>query len=266
MAVPVPLDDAAGVLAVSDSLSDLATFTAEHLRLMEALAAQAGVALTNARLVDRLRHIGMHDALTDLENRLGLLAELSRAIEEMPEQSGVVGVLLLDLDRFKEINDALGHVVGDRVLREVGARLHSRFEGRATVARLGGDEFALVVPGAATTDEVLAVADELRRTVEELIEVDELALTTPASIGVCFAPEHGTDPDQLLQRADVAMYAAKQARAGVRVYQAADDRNTPRRLALHGGPAHRHRTAARSRWRTSRRSTRCRAAWSAPRP
>ena len=235
MAVPVALDDATGVLTVGGSLPDIVAFTAEHLRLMQALAAHAGVALTNAQLVDRLRHIGLHDALTGLPNRRKLLADLRAATEQMADgtgSEGVVGVLLLDLDRFQEINEALGHAVGDDVLREVGSRLQRRFGDRATVARLGGDEFALVVPRAATTDEVLEIAHELRRTVEELIEVGDLALTMPAGIGVCFAPHHGTDPDRLLRRADVAMYAAKRARAGVRVYQPEDDRNTPRRLAL----------------------------------
>jgi diguanylate cyclase (GGDEF)-like protein len=232
MAVPVALDDATAVLAVTGSLPELDTFAAEHLRLMQALAAHAGVALTNARLLDRLRHIGLHDQLTGLPNRRRLLADLDAAITAMPASGGVVGVLLLDLDRFKEINDALGHAVGDRVLREVGERLARCFGGQATVARLGGDEFALAVPAATGPDEVLRLAGEVHRTVAELIDIDELKLTTPVSIGVSFAPEHGTDPDQLLQRADVAMYAAKHARAGVRVYQAEDDRNTPRRLAI----------------------------------
>ena len=225
MAVPVALGDSAGVLIVTGSLPEMVTFTPDHLRLMEALAAHAAVALTNVRLVERLLHLGLHDGLTGLPNRRKLLADLGTA-------TGVAGVLLFDLDRFKEINDALGHAIGDQVLREIGRRLLDRFGDRATVARLGGDEFALVVPDAATRHEVLALAAELHRTVEEPIEVGDLALTTQASIGVCFFPEHGTDPDQLLQRADVAMYAAKQARSGVRVYRVQDDQNTPRRLAL----------------------------------
>jgi diguanylate cyclase (GGDEF)-like protein len=231
MAVPVALDDASGVLVVRDHLPELVAFTAEHLRLLEALAAHAGVALTNARLLDRLRHISLHDALTGLPNRRQLLTDLADALAIRP-QTGVVGVLLLDLDRFQEINDALGHAVGDDVLREVGARLCDRFGDRATVARLGGDEFALVMPGAATTDEVLLLANELYRAVSEPIEVGELTLTTPPSVGVCVAPGDGTDPDRLLQHADVAMYAAKRDRDGVRLYQAEDNQNTPRRLAL----------------------------------
>ncbi|GIE94440.1 putative bifunctional diguanylate cyclase/phosphodiesterase [Paractinoplanes rishiriensis] len=231
MAVPVALDDSTGVLLVREPMADIAGFTAEHHRLLEAVAAHAGVTLTNAHLLDRLRQIGLHDALTGLPNRRLVLDDLREALERRPE-TGVVGVLLLDLDRFQEINDALGHVVGDSVLREVGSRLQHLFGERATVGRLGGDEFALVIPSAASAEAVLDLAYEVYRAVVEPIEVGELTLSTPASIGVCLAPEHGSDPDTLVQRADVAMYAAKNARAGVRVYQAEDDRNTPRRLAL----------------------------------
>ena len=178
MAVPVALDDATGVLVVTGTLPDLAAFAGEHLRLLEALAAHAGVALTNARLLDRLRHIGLHDALTGLPNRLSMLATLGEALDAAPPGRSV-GVLLLDLDRFQEINDALGHAVGDRVLGEIGRRLERRFGGRAIVARFGGDEFGLIVPAAKGPDEVLEIAQELHRAVAELIEVGDLTLTTP---------------------------------------------------------------------------------------
>jgi len=232
MAVPMVLGDSTGVLMVTGSLPEVDTFTADHLRLMEALAGHACVALANVRLVEKLRHIGLHDALTGLPNRRKLLADLQQVATAPSPAAGVAGVLLFDLDRFKEINDALGHVIGDQVLLEIGRRLQQRFGDRATVARLGGDEFALVIPHAETTDQVLELAGELRHAVAEPIRVGELALATQASIGVCFFPTHGTDPDQLLRRADVAMYAAKQARSGIRVYRTADDQNTPRRLAL----------------------------------
>ncbi|MBM2619488.1 EAL domain-containing protein [Actinoplanes sp. LDG1-06] len=227
MAVPVALGDTTAVLAVTGSMADLDAFEPGHLRLLEALAAHAGVALTNARLVQELSHSSRHDALTGLPNRRQLLAELRRAVGH-----GQVGVLLFDLDRFKDINDALGHSIGDDVLREVGHRVQRRFGDRAIVARLGGDEFGLLITGADGEDDVLAIAAELHDTLTGLTEVAGLALTTQASIGVCLSPRHGTDPDRLLQRADVAMYVAKQARTGVHVYQPADDQDTPRRLAL----------------------------------
>jgi diguanylate cyclase (GGDEF)-like protein len=232
MAVPVNLDQSTGVLIVTDSLSDAPTFPPEHLRLMEALAAHAGVALTNTRLVDRLRYIGSHDALTDLPNRRQLRDQVQCAVEALADSDGIAAVLMLDLDRFKEVNDALGHDIGDDLLREVGRRLQATLGERGTVARLGGDEFAVLIPHAADQDDVLALGNELHRTVERPVPVGDLTLTAQASIGVCFAPEHGRDADRLLQRADVAMYAAKQARSGVRVYRPQDDQDAPRRLAL----------------------------------
>ncbi|OJF13413.1 putative bifunctional diguanylate cyclase/phosphodiesterase [Couchioplanes caeruleus] len=231
MAVPVAMDRGTGVLMVYDSLADIPTFSGEHLRLLQALAAHAAVALTNIGLVDRLRHSSLHDALTGLPNRRMLLTDLKDAIES-GISSGTVGVLLLDIDRFKEINDALGHDVGDDLLRQIAQRLQSSFADRGTVARLGGDEFAVIVDRCDSPQEALDAAEELRRIVEQPVPVGDMTITTQASVGVSFAPDHGIEPDRLLQRADVAMYAAKHARTGVRAYQAQDDLNTPRRLTL----------------------------------
>ncbi|MFC3381136.1 putative bifunctional diguanylate cyclase/phosphodiesterase [Couchioplanes azureus] len=231
MAVPVAMDNGTGVLMVYDSLADIPTFSGEHLRLLQALAAHAAVALTNIGLVDRLRHSSLHDALTGLPNRRMLLTDLRDAIES-GIGSGIVGVLLLDIDRFKEINDALGHDVGDDLLRQVSQRLQAAFADRGTVARLGGDEFAVVIDRCDSPQDALDAAEELRRIVEQPVPVGDMTLTTQASVGVSYAPDHGIEPDRLLQRADVAMYAAKHARAGVRAYQAQDDLNTPRRLTL----------------------------------
>ena len=231
IAVPVSLGDAArGVLIATDSLPDIATFAEAHLRLLQALANHAGVALTNVDLVDKLRHIALHDSLTDLPNRRSFLADVQRGLEGSAPVASAV--LLLDLDRFKEVNDALGHDMGDDLLREIGTRLERQLSGRGTVARLGGDEFAVLIPDISTKAEALAVADRLRRAIERPVPMGSFAVTTQTSVGVAFAPEHGADANRLLQRADVAMYAAKQARAGVRVYRPEDDQNTPRRLAL----------------------------------
>ncbi|MCY1137999.1 EAL domain-containing protein [Actinoplanes sp. Pm04-4] len=231
MAAPVPLGDTVAVLAVTRSLPDIETFDGDHLRLLEAMAGHASVALTNARLVQQLSHSARHDALTGLPNRHKLLADLGEAVREHRDVSQQVGVILLDLDRFKDINDALGHTIGDDVLREIGHRLQARFGDRARVARLGGDEFGLITPAASEAG-VLALAAELHEALEAPTTVAGLALHTQASIGVCLAPRHGTDPDRLLQRADVAMYVAKQTRTGVHVYRPEDDQDTPRRLAL----------------------------------
>ncbi|HET6533676.1 MAG TPA: GGDEF domain-containing protein [Actinoplanes sp.] len=241
MAVPVPVGDAVtAVLLVTDSLSDIPTFTAEHLRLLQAMANHASVALANARMVDRLRHeavekehSALHDPLTALPNRRRLFQLLDAALAAPPDPPAGTAVLMLDLDRFKEINDALGHDVGDALLREVGERLQRRLNGRGTVARLGGDEFALLVEAAAPED-AAAVGHDLARDLERPVHLGHLTLHPRASIGIALAPEHGQDSGTLLRRADVAMYAAKQARAGVRIYRATDDQNTPERLALIG--------------------------------
>jgi diguanylate cyclase (GGDEF)-like protein len=237
IAVPVPLGEGVtAVLLVADSLPDIPTFTEEHLRLLQAMANHASVALANARLVNRLREeaiekerLALHDPLTDLPNRRQLYRLLDAALAGEP----CTAVMMMDLDRFKEINDALGHDTGDALLREVGERLRRRLEGRGAVARLGGDEFAMLV-GVDSAEDAAAAGHELVRELEQPVHIGHLTLHPRASIGIALAPEHGDDSGTLLRRADVAMYAAKQARSGVRIYRATDDQNTPQRLALIG--------------------------------
>ncbi|GIJ65563.1 putative bifunctional diguanylate cyclase/phosphodiesterase [Virgisporangium ochraceum] len=237
IAVPLPMGDGTGVLTVTDSLSDRPTFTSEHLKLFQALANHASVALTNAALVDRLRHevtekehLAQHDPLTGLPNR----TRFNELVQEAVDGDRPAAVVLMDLDRFKEVNDALGHDIGDALLCEIGNRLKSQLDGRGVVARLGGDEFAVLLPGAGTEDAAAAVTAELTAALERPLPVGSLRLTTRTSAGIALAPGHGTDARTLLQRADVAMYSAKDTRSGERVYHPSQDRNTPTRLALIG--------------------------------
>ena len=220
------------MLIAGECMPDTLAFTAEHVRLMEAMSSHAGVKLSEVRLVERLQHTASHDSLTGLPNRQRFLTDLQASTDAIGTRGGTVGVLLLDLDRFKDVNDALGHDIGDDLLREIGHRLHHRFGRHGTVSRLGGDEFAMIIRDVADEDEIVTLADDVRRTVELPTPVGELILTTQASIGVCIAPEHGLDPNRLLRRADLAMYAAKESRAGIRVYLPDDDRDTARRLTL----------------------------------
>jgi diguanylate cyclase (GGDEF)-like protein len=239
MAVPVPVGDGVtAVLLVTDSLPDIPTFTAEHLRLLQAMANHASVAVANARLVDRLRQeavekerTALHDSLTCLPNRRHLYRLLDAALAS--GHTTGTAVLMMDLDRFKEINDALGHDIGDALLRQVGDRLRRLLDGRGTVARLGGDEFAMLV-AASSPENAAAIGHELLQEVERPVSLDHLTLHPRASIGIALAPDHGRDSGMLLRRADVAMYAAKQAHSGVRTYRTSDDQNTPQRLALIG--------------------------------
>ena len=142
--------------------------------------------------------------------------------------------MFLDLDRFKEVNDTLGHESGDVLLREVGQRLAHSLRAGDTVARLGGDEFAVLATGLDDADDALLVARKLRQAVEWPFTLRGLTLEVEASIGIALFPEHGTDVDTLLRHADVAMYQCKEAHSGVGIYSPERDVYSPDRLKLLG--------------------------------
>jgi diguanylate cyclase (GGDEF)-like protein len=238
LACPLAGDaDPTGVLLVADRQGELTTFDSNDLRLFEALANHASVALDNDLLLERLRqqvvargHQALHDALTGLPNRLLFSERVDGSCRECPP-GAVVAVLLMDLDRFKDVNDTLGHHTGDALLRQIAARLVQAVDAHGLVARLGGDEFAVVLP-AGDENESLRVAAAIVTAVERPVEIDDLVLEVQVSMGVAFAPQHGTEASTLLQRADVAMYAAKGAQRGPEVYAPERDSYSPRRLAL----------------------------------
>jgi diguanylate cyclase (GGDEF)-like protein len=177
-------------------------------------------------------HQANHDALTGLPNRAQLHERVSSALAAAELRGGQVGVLLMDLDGFKEINDTLGHHHGDALLQRVGERLLASTRPADLVARLGGDEFALLLPDIAGTDDAVAVA---RRTLEELegpVHIHGVDLDVRGSVGIACFPAHGRDVDELLSGADMAMYRAKQARTGWALYDEALNQHTPERLAL----------------------------------
>jgi diguanylate cyclase (GGDEF)-like protein len=175
------------------------------------------------------RRLALSDTLTGLGNRTLFVG----CVEEALRGSSSLAVLLLDLDRFKEINDTLGHHVGDRVLVDIAARLATVARPVDTVARLGGDEFAVLVEDV-DEDEARRVAAAIAEVFERPFEIDGLALDVDPSIGIALAPRDGTTSEVLLQRADVAMYEAKRSHAGVEVYDAARDEHSPERLRLAG--------------------------------
>jgi len=181
------------------------------------------------RRAAELRHQALHDRLTDLPNR-ELLHEQVRATATSGQP---FALLMLDLDRFKDVNDTFGHGCGDRLLAAIGPRLRSAIREGDLIARLGGDEFAILLP---RTDRVHAVlrAEQLCRALREPFSIDGYALYVGASVGVALFPEHGNDPDELLRCADVAMYVAKRAGDDQAVYSSDQDRHTAERLALIG--------------------------------
>ena len=226
---PLRLDgQVRGALYVADRQGDVASFTDDDARLFQTVAAQVSSVLDNSRLLDRLTHDSLHDALTGLANRQCFQNRLRKALTAAQP---TVAVMLTDLDRFKEINDTLGHHHGDLLIREIAERIVETAPAIATVARLGGDEFALLVPGL-DVDGAVALAARVRAAIAEPCTLDGVSVDVNASIGIAVAPDHGATDSVLLKRADMAMYAAKSAHSGVEVYDPQRDEYSPRRLAL----------------------------------
>jgi diguanylate cyclase (GGDEF)-like protein len=176
----------------------------------------------------RLRHQAVHDSLTDLPNRTLLHRRAERALRG--DTPGAI--LLIDLDRFKEVNDTLGHDHGDELLIEVASRLEGALRRGDTLARLGGDEFAVLLDGLSHRGAVADLAGRLQDALRRPIALRGVAIELEASIGVALYPEHGTTVGELLQRADVAMYDAKRGRTGIATYSADRDTYTADRLGL----------------------------------
>jgi diguanylate cyclase (GGDEF)-like protein len=175
-----------------------------------------------------IEHQALYDALTDLPNRTLFRASVEEALASRDAQ---LAVLLIDLDRFKEINDTLGHTNGDELLRVLGARLADTLVDGEEIARLGGDEFGIVSRRATNAVSALSLADRLRDAIRQPVEVAGVSLEMQSSIGIALAPEHGNDIETLLRCADVAMYAAKAAHAP-QLYATDHDTGSPARLAL----------------------------------
>jgi diguanylate cyclase (GGDEF)-like protein len=235
-AIAVPLRGGTGilgVLTVTDRIGDVRTFAEDDVRLLETVASHASVALQNGKLMDQLRHEAIHDALTGLPNRAALQRQLSAALEEVADgRSPGAAVMILDLDRFKEVNDTLGHQHGDLLLIEVGTRLRTAVGSAGFVARLGGDEFAILLSGTDDEDRAVRVGRRLLRSLEQPVSLDGLEIEVGGSLGLALAPSHATDPAALLKRADMAMYDAKASTGGLRVYETDSDSDNPRRLML----------------------------------
>jgi len=167
---------------------------------------------------EALQFQALHDPLTGLPNRSFLKERLETAILAAERDLRPCAVLVMDMDNFKEVNDRLGHHVGDQLLREVAARLRGTLRKADMVARLGGDEFAVVPFGATDAPRAALIAEKILQALEAPVVIDETPITPAVSIGVASFPQHAEDAAALMRRADVAMYAAKRARSGYSVY------------------------------------------------
>ena len=178
-----------------------------------------------------LQHQASHDDLTQLPNRSLLHQRMEKALAAASSQEQELVLLLMDLDRFKEVNDTLGHSTGDKLLLQVGRRLSAVLRNSDTVARLGGDEFALLLPNTSLEHAIICIK-KISAALNNSFRIDENEISTQFSIGIALFPEHGRDPDTLLKYADIAMYQAKQNNTGYSVYDAEHDSYTLQRLTL----------------------------------
>ena len=210
-----------GVITVCDHLGDVSTFAEEDLKVFETLANHVSVSLEKARLIDQLRseaaekeYQSLHDVLTGLGNRMLFTQVAEEVLEGIRSDGGRLAVLLMDLNRFKDVNDTLGHHSGDLLLRLVADRLSSTIPPGATAIRLGGDEFVFLIPYVAGPESALYIAEELLDRLTRPFTIGSLEVGVGAAVGVALGPDHGDDPGTLLQHADIAMYAAKAAGEG----------------------------------------------------
>lgn len=180
---------------------------------------------------DELAYRALHDSLTNLPNRALLLDRVKHELLRAQRDGSTVALLLIDLDQFKEINDTLGHLVGDSLLCAVGSRLLNSLRKSDTVARLGGDDFAVLTVGLDET-QVSVLAAKILDLFDSPFDIGDHHLACTVSIGISLCPTHASDPEGLLKKADVALHNAENAKSGFALYDAKEDQNTLTRLAL----------------------------------
>ncbi|MCG8546789.1 MAG: EAL domain-containing protein [Alphaproteobacteria bacterium] len=186
------------------------------------------------RQEEALEYQASHDPLTELPNRTKFTRNLIEEIDEAAHRETMVAVFMLDLDRFKEVNDTLGHSVGDHLLQELANRLALQMPERVTFARFGGDEFALLMPNVTNLTEMENFANYVISEIRNPFGMDDIVLEVGGSIGAAIYPQHGETPEELLQHADIAMYTAKRDHLGFAVYCPDSDPHNLRNLTLTG--------------------------------
>jgi diguanylate cyclase (GGDEF)-like protein len=214
-------------------VSHAPVLAADELAFLQAIANVLADAIERLHAEGDVRHQALHDALTGLPNRVLFSDRLEQAISAARRDPAPFSVLMIDLDHFKEINDTLGHSIGDQVLRQIGPRLTGLLRPGDTLARLGGDEFMLLLPSAGSA-QAREVTGRILAGMREPFALGELTVTVDASVGIVSYPTHGQDAETLVQRADIAMYVAKGRGGGEALYDPAEDPYDPERLKLIG--------------------------------
>jgi diguanylate cyclase (GGDEF)-like protein len=229
-----------GTLAAHNRLGDVSSFDDEDAKVFATLAHHVGTAIENARLIERLRtevsqkeYQSLHDTLTGLGNRDLFVARTDDALRASRTGGWSVAVMLMDLNRFKDVNDTLGHHHGDLLLQQVARRIGTVLPEPGMIARLGGDEFVVLLPQIRSQEQAEQIAIGIQVALQQPFVVDRMQLAVTAAIGIAVAPAHGTEVSALLQHADIAMYNAKEnGDGGVEVYDPDHNRHSTRRLTL----------------------------------
>ena len=206
--------------------------TARLLPAIERELREARVRQERRQADETILRLAYTDPVTNLPNRTRFLELVKESVAAAQREHRPVAVLIMNLDRFRQINDALGHTRGDSLLQQVGIRLRSALFAPDIIARLGGDEFGILLPRLAAVDDVRYVIEKLQQYLEVPFILDDIPIIVEASIGVSTMPEHAANADTLLQRADIAMYRAKQMASGYAIYTPTYDRRSPERLGL----------------------------------
>jgi diguanylate cyclase (GGDEF)-like protein/PAS domain S-box-containing protein len=210
--------------------------TDEDMSLLETYANLVGLAVERSKYETEIEHLAFHDVLTGLPNRRKFSKKLANVLERAARQQAMVAVLLLDLDRFKSINDTYGHLFGDKFLQVVSDRLKSCLNDDAVLARVGGDEFLLLLPWIQSEETAIRVAQSILDQLKAPVSIDGHEFYVTTSIGIAIYPLHGQDADTLLHNADTAMYAVKKSgKNGYRLYTCAmNEKHGDKRTLVRG--------------------------------
>ena len=227
------LDGMKPIGAINLMYRDLHQFTQAELDLMASIGKTISISLVSAKQSAQLKHQATHDDLTGLPNRTAFSNSLKTELENESENKGSIAVFLIDLDRFKEVNDTLGHPFGDSLLQIIGSRLNPfLFTHHSNLCRIGGDEFAFIITGISDTKSLLKIADQVMKLIKEPHVVKDIKLDLGASMGISFSGEETVKSQELLGRADVAMYEAKNEGKDYCLYTKSIDQHSRDKLAL----------------------------------